>query len=136
MIVCNFFILAGCQNSGQSDAINQGNAETETAEQNNAYRAGSICTIEDGEGDYGVVKVLVVADGGVHVKIYKNKYPSRPEQVDLNTLSLGSFTDPDGFGIGHIPLDQAGFDDWKPVVVAFQEVQEDELEGYYLWKNQ
>jgi hypothetical protein len=102
----------------------------------NDIKAGSICTIEDGEGKYGVVKVLVINEEEAHVKIYKNKYDKRPAQVDLKTLSLGSITDPDGFGIGHVPLERKGFDNWKPEEVAFEEVSKDELEGYELWKNQ
>jgi hypothetical protein len=98
-------------------------------------KAGSICTIEDGEGKYGIVKVLVINSEEAHVKIYKNKYDKRPAQVDLKTLSLGSITDPDGFGIGHVPLERKGFDNWKPVEIAFEEVTKEDLEGYELWKN-
>lgn len=100
-------------------------------------KAGSICTIEDGEGKFGVVKVLVINDEEAHIKIYKNKYNQRPIRVDIKTLSLGSLNDKDGgFGIGHVPLERKGFNNWKPVSVGFEEVTKDDLVGYEMWKNQ
>ena len=100
-------------------------------------KAGSICTIEDGAGKFGVVKVLVINNEEAHIKIYKNKYDQRPTKVDMKTLSLGSINDKDGeFGIGHVPLERMGFDNWKPVSVGFEEVTKDDLVGYEMWKNQ
>ncbi|MBO9202800.1 MULTISPECIES: hypothetical protein [Niastella] len=99
-------------------------------------KAGSICTIDDGEGKFGVVKVLVINDQEAHIKIYKNKYDQRPSKIDLKTLSLGSINDKDGnIGIGHVPLERKGFDSWKPVIVDFEEVTKDDLVGYEFWKN-
>lgn len=98
--------------------------------------AGSICTVDDGDGKFGIVKVLVIDDEIAHLRIYKNKYDHRPAKIDLTTLSLGSMNDKDGFGIGHTPLARKGFDDWNPVVVAFQKVTEEELEGYKIWRSQ
>lgn len=99
-------------------------------------RAGSICTIDNGDSTYGVVKVLVIDADEAHVKIYKNKYDQRPATVDQKTLSLGSIDDKDGFGVGHVPLTRKGFEDWKPVEVNWEEVTKEELEGYEMWKNQ
>lgn len=99
-------------------------------------KAGSICTFEDGEGKYGVGKVLVINDSEAHIKIYKNKFDTRPAKVDLKTLSLGGIGDKDGFGIGHVPLERKGFDSWKPEVVDFEKVSEDDLIGYKIWLNQ
>ena len=107
------------------------------AHQADKIKAGSICTVEDGERKFGVVKVLVINDQEAHVKIYKNKYDQRPTQIDLKTLSLGSINDTiGGFGIGHVPLDRDGFDHWKPISVGFEEVTKDDLFGYEMWKNQ
>jgi hypothetical protein len=99
-------------------------------------KAGSICTIEDGEGKFGIVKVLVINDIEAHIKLYKNKYNQRPNKVDIKTLNLGGIGDKNGFGIGHIPLDREGFDNWKPESVDFEEVTESDLYGYNLWKNE
>jgi hypothetical protein len=75
-----------------------------------SIRPGSICTVEDGEGKFGVVKVLVINDREAHVKMYKNKYDKRPSKIDIGSLSVGSIYDKDGFGIGHVPLERKQFD--------------------------
>lgn len=102
----------------------------------NKIKAGSICTIESGDGTFGVVKVLVINNEEAHIKIYKNKYEQRPKTVDIKTLRLGSIDDKEGgFGIGHVPLHREGFDNWKPTSVGFEEVTPEDLAGYELWKN-
>ncbi len=98
-------------------------------------QAGDLCTIDDGEGSYGLVKVLVVDDLGVHVKVYKNKWKQRPETVDTTRLSLGGINDKDGFGMEHLPLGKRTFAEWKPVVIGHQEVLKEELDGYEMWKD-
>lgn len=104
--------------------------------QSDKIRAGSICTIESGNGKFGIVKILVINNQEAHVKLYKNKYDQRPSNVDIKTLSLGSVDDKDGFGIGHLPLERAGFDKWRPISIGYEEVTKDDLEGYEIWKNQ
>ena len=104
--------------------------------QDDAVKAGSICTVEASEGKFGIIKVLVINEEEAHIKVYKNKYAKRPAQVAAKELSMGAITDKGGFGIGHLPLDRQGFDNSKPVVIGFEEVTKDELAGYEMWKNQ
>lgn len=99
-------------------------------------QAGSICTVENGDGKFGVVKILVVENEIMHVKIFKNIYDKRPSKVDKITLTIGSMYDTDGFGVGHTPLDKKAFYNWKPKVVDFETVTKDELIGYEIWKDQ
>ena len=98
-------------------------------------KVGSICTLEDGDGKFGIVKVLVIEDEIIHLKIYKNKYDKRPSKIDLRTLSIGSMHDKDGVGVGHSPFDKIGFYGWKPVEIAFETVTKDDLIGYEIWKD-
>lgn len=98
--------------------------------------AGSICTVEIGDGKFGAVKVLVINDKEVHVKVYKNVYDKRPAKIDIKTLSMGSIDDKDGFGIGHIPLERTEFNSWRPVPVGYAKVTKENLEGYEIWKSQ
>ncbi|CAF3923757.1 unnamed protein product [Rotaria sp. Silwood1] len=98
-------------------------------------KAGSICTVENGNGKFGIVKVLVIDDKQIHVTIYKNKYDLRPSQIDLSTLSCGSLYDADEeIGVGHAPLFREGFNNWKPIVIDYEEVTSDNLDGYEIWK--
>ena len=96
-------------------------------------KAGSICTIDDGEGKIGIVKVLVINLEEAHVKLYKNKFEKRPDQVDIKTLDAGSGKD--GYGIGHMPMDRNIFDNWEPAAIGFEEVTKEELAEYELWKK-
>jgi len=77
----------------------------------------------------GISKVLAVDEYAVHVRIYKNKFPSLPQNLDTATLSLGGLGDPDGFGIGHAPVAKEG---WlaSHVFLKKEPVRDDELEGY------
>ncbi len=104
--------------------------------QEKKLKAGAICTVDDGDGKFGVVKILVIDNEIAHIRIYKNKYNQRPVSINLKTLSMGSIYDKDGFGIGHTPLDRKGFEDWKPFVITYEEVKVEELEGYEIWKQQ
>lgn len=99
-------------------------------------KGGSICTVENGDGKFGVIKILVINDKKAHVKVYKNVYDKRPAKIDIKTLSIGSINDKDGFGIGHIPLERKEFDSWKPVSVGHEKVTKEDLEGYEIWKSQ
>jgi hypothetical protein len=96
--------------------------------------AGAIYSVDDGEGDFRVAKVLVVDEAGVHIRLYKNKFRVRPGQVDVSTLDLGSVHDAEGFGMGHIPLSYAAFLAWEPIFLIGSGLDEDELEGYRYWK--
>jgi hypothetical protein len=100
-----------------------------------SYKPGDIYSIDDGEGKIGIVKVLAIDPGVIHLRIYRNKFDSRPKTIDTKELSLGRLGDEEGFGIGHIPLDVDGFKQWTPELLTNEQVTEDELEGYKIWKE-
>lgn len=75
-----------------------------------SFRAGGLYSVDDGEGWYRIAKVLVVENDGVHVRLYKNKFKTRPTSVEFASLSLGSIHDKDGFGMGHLPLIHRAFE--------------------------
>lgn len=98
------------------------------------YTPGDLYSIRDKHG-YGVVKVLVVDPDVVHIRLYKNKFPERPTQIDPSRLSVGTIDDPDGFGMGHLPISLTEFQTWDPVLIMRSKVIPDELEGYEEWKK-
>ena len=67
------------------------------------YHQGEIYSVEDEKG-YKVAKILAVDSRAVHIRLYKNVFSGRPLSVDFKSLTLGSIDDPDGFGIGHLPV--------------------------------
>jgi|HubBroStandDraft_4_1064222.scaffolds.fasta_scaffold176865_1 hypothetical protein len=101
----------------------------------NELRAGGLYSTEDGEGHFSVVKILVLEPDAVHIRIYKQRFPSRPASVDPASLTLGKFGDKDGFSIGHLPLSRRSFASWQPVFISQQSVSDGELEGYRTWKE-
>jgi len=90
---------------------------------------GGLYASRDNDGTFRVSKVLAVDDYAVHVRIYKNKFETMPENLDTSILSLGGLGDPDGFGIGHAPIAK---ENWlaSHVFLKREPVRDDELEGY------
>jgi hypothetical protein len=98
-------------------------------------KVGGLYSVNDGEGNYRVAKILALDDSAVHIRLYKNKYRSRPATVDESSLSLGTIHDNDGFGMGHLPLSRAAFANWQPAFLFQSSVTDEELEGYEMWKE-
>jgi hypothetical protein len=98
-------------------------------------KVGGLYSVNDGEGSYRIAKILALDDSAVHIRLYKNKYRSRPATVDASLLSLGTIHDKDGFGMGHLPLSRAVFANWQPVFLFQSTVTDEELEGYEMWKE-
>jgi hypothetical protein len=96
---------------------------------------GGLYSVLGDENSFSVAKVLVVDDKGIHIRLYKQKFPSRPESVDEGTLTLGSIHDSDGFGMGHLPLAREAFWRMEPQLIQVSTVKEDELDGYREWKQ-
>lgn len=97
---------------------------------------GALYSVDDGEGHFRVAKVLAVDDAGVHIRLYRNKFAKRPPHVDVTGLDLGSIHDPDGFGMGHMPLSYAAFSAWGPIFLVAGALGEEELEGYRYWQEE
>ena len=100
------------------------------------WRPGGLYSIDNGDGKFGIVKILVLEPGTVHVRVYKEKFTERPTSINPESLTLGSINDKDGFGIGHLPLSREEFESWKPLFLTQQSVSQEELDGYQMWKGQ
>ena len=98
-------------------------------------KEGALYTMDDGDGFYRVVKILATDDRGVHIRMYKNTWKERPASVDSSSLSLGQVNDPEGFGMGHLPLSKKSFVAARPVFLQDGQVTDEELEGYRMWKE-
>jgi hypothetical protein len=99
------------------------------------YKIGGLYSVISGDGNYSVAKILALDEEAVHVRLYKNKFRSRPQAIDPSILALGSIYDEDGFGMGHLPLSREGFAGWQPIFLTQTSVTEEELEGYEIWKE-
>ena len=101
----------------------------------NDWRVGGLYSTADGKGQFSVVKILVLEPNAVHVRIYKQRFSTRPTSIDPASLTLGQLDDKEGFSIGHLPLSKSSFELWQPVFITQQSVSEGELEGYKAWKE-
>ncbi len=99
------------------------------------WHVGALYSIANGDGRFGVVKVLVLEPEAVHVRIYKQKFDTRPTIVDPQSLTLGGVNDKGGTGIGHLPLSRATFASWQPFFLSQQTVSDEELDGYKMWMS-
>jgi hypothetical protein len=99
------------------------------------WRAGGLYSVANGNGKFGVVKILVLETDAVHVRIYKQTFLMRPTAIDPKSLTLGPFDDKEGFSIGHLPLSRRTFESWDPVFLSQESVSDNELDGYKMWKD-
>jgi len=88
------------------------------------------------DGTFRVVKVLVVDEAAVHVRIYAERFASMPTGISSAELSLGSLSSPGGFGIGHAPLSLEGFLREARTLLTIEPVREEELDGYRIWAGE
>ncbi|NJK27498.1 MAG: hypothetical protein HC925_01535 [Coleofasciculaceae cyanobacterium SM2_3_26] len=98
--------------------------------------AGGIYSVDNRDGTYSLVKLLVVDPIAVHVCVYKERFPSRPTVADIESLKPGLMGDLNGIGMGHIPLSYGSFAEWRPKLITLSEVSDEELEGYKIWEAQ
>jgi hypothetical protein len=96
---------------------------------------GGLYSVVDDEARYRIAKVVALDADGVHVRLYKNRWPQRPGKVAPTDLSLGRVQDADGFGIGHMVLSPNEFASWRPVYISREDLAPDELEGYRAWQR-
>jgi hypothetical protein len=96
---------------------------------------GGLYAMEAEGGGYQVLKILKIDDGGVHVRLYSNRFEDVPESVDEDTLYMvGIDHGPDEeLGIGHLPLSRQSFSSWGARFVQQSTVSPEELEGYEMW---
>jgi hypothetical protein len=72
---------------------------------------------------------------GVHVRVWKERFHSRPTRIDMAALTLGTVHDEEGFGFGHLPLSKSAFGAWQPERFGHESVAQDELDGYREWQE-
>jgi hypothetical protein len=98
---------------------------------------GQLVSVLTDDGQIGVVKLLAVDEGGVHARLYVQRFRSRPREPELGELSTAPFGSghDNPFSIGHMPLSHASFAGWAPEPICVREVADDELEGYRMWQD-
>jgi len=86
------------------------------------------------DGSYGVIKILRKDGQAVHVRMYADRWETRPYDIDPWSLRLGTVHDP-VMGIGHLPISRAAIAEWDPRFERLVMIGPTELEGYRLWRD-
>ena len=95
-------------------------------------KEGTIFITHGYEGDKeNKVKVLAIDESNGQM-IYSIKVFNR-DNPDYTTTKDGQKVDLSG--IGHLPMTAASLAKWDIKVIGFEEVKEEELEGYKMWKE-
>lgn len=85
---------------------------------------GDTYSVANGDGSFGVVKILAVQPRVLTVRIYTNVYDERPTTLDPATLRL---QDADGWmGAPAIPMKPHHLESWEPRLILNQPLREDE----------
>jgi hypothetical protein len=119
-------VLAGVIGCGHVPSSPLMSLNSSNTQDRSVIKAGGIYSCKSGDGDFSVVKVLVVENGAVHARLHKNRFKERPTAIDPKQLEVV---------IGHVPLSEAGFRNWEPVLLMEQPVTDEELDGYRLWRD-
>lgn len=98
---------------------------------------GGLYSHLDEDGRYGVLKVLKIDDGGVHLRLYSNRFAEHPSSVDESKLFMAGVNEqpPQPLGMGHIPVSRRSFSTWKIRLIQMSSVSDEELDGYRMWEE-
>jgi len=96
---------------------------------------GGLYATPNEDGSFSVLKILKVDDGGVHVRVYSNRFATLPTTLAESSLYMvGVDHGPnEGLGMGHLPLSKTSFAGWRPTFIKAAAVKDEELEGYRMW---
>jgi len=100
-------------------------------------KEGGLYHFPNEDGSYGVLKILKLDEGGVHIRQYSNKFSSAPSAVEESTLYMAGMDrkPEENLGMGHLPISKNGFAGWRATFVQQSSVNDEELEGYKMWHD-
>ena len=93
---------------------------------NKMYKEGNIYTYKATRFRWQLIRILKNTDNTVHVRLYSELYWRQP---NINSFKKSNWE------IGHLPLDEEALNSWGLILIGSLPVEEDELEGYYIWKE-
>jgi hypothetical protein len=131
-------LTSGCTaHRGEATGVQQeATGVQQEATGNSELVAGGLYSVEDGDGSFRVIKILVLDDEAAHIAVYANKFSAPPTTADLPSLSFNSiYAEAKEPGIMHLPLSRETVAQDRPVLIARAPVTEAELEGYRMWEE-
>jgi len=122
--ICALFSLlfnCACNNS---ESHPNTSPQTKEEPNKNDLKVGGLYLTKNEDSSYSVSKVLAIDDFAVHLRMYSNKFKTKPTQLNSSDLDIL---------IGHSPLDKQGFLSENPELLKVEDVKDSELEGYKLY---
>ena len=97
---------------------------------------GGIYSIRRPGGDVGIVKLLRIDPvGTIHVRLFVNRFPERPESITLEELRMQGGQGGYEIGIDHIDIPAKEFLAMEPAFLVGSEVTEEELAPVEQWRG-
>jgi hypothetical protein len=115
LLSCSAFWLSSCSEAAKK--------EPAKAEGTN-LKTGGLYISKDKDGMYSISKILVIEVEGVHVRMYSDKFKTKPSAISSDSLHVL---------IGHAPMRKEGFLLDKPELLKVEPVAGAELEGYEMY---
>jgi hypothetical protein len=83
------------------------------------------------------MKIIAVDAGGVHARLYAQRFTNRPGLADIHNLSIIPFGSQQGnsLSLGHLPLTRRYFSLWQPIFITSQPITDEDVQGYRTWLN-
>ena len=120
-------IIISCNDQKKSTDTEKVNSMQELNQADNneqALQVGGLYFFKNSDSSYSISKILVLDDFAVHLRTYKEKFQSKPKEINSSNLHIL---------IGHAPLDKKGFLADNPQLLKIEEVKDVELEGYKMY---
>jgi hypothetical protein len=92
-----------------------------------------LVTVKDGDR-YGIAKLLRVESGGVHARLYADRWEVPPDVINPWTLRLERYDAP-SLSYGHLPLSYPAFAAMQPAYHRLAMRSGAELGGYRMWRD-
>ena len=124
ILVSSILVFNACNNSTNSSNANQKvNDKSNLVE----LKVGGLYITKENDNTYSVSKILAMDDFAVHLRMYSNKFQTKPTQLSSKELNVL---------IGHSPLDKQAFLAENPELLKIETVDDSELEGYKLYLDE
>ena len=98
-------------------------------------KTGDICTIDAGNGKYGIIKILSIEPERIHIKLFANRFIVRPEKIDIADLYMLSVDDEAANCAEHLPMDKGNFTKLDAQTVGSQSITREEANNYLTWNG-
>ena len=102
------------------------------------WSEGGLYAVQNEDGSFSVIKILVVDDVGVHIRAYSNRFPESPRDLNPDSLYItdGDRKPGDSLGIGHLPVMADTFASWKPTYLRqTTAITAEDMEGHQMWQQ-